>query len=358
MNACSPRVSICIPNLNMRPFLAERMQSLLSQTFSDWELIVCDSYSTDGSWEFLQSYRGDPRIRLFQVPREGVFAGWNECLRRVRGEFIWIATSDDTADPAFLEQLLAPLEQLPEVDIAVCDFQAIDARSIPVDLGIGRQKRIFFAEYLNAHGIWDGKAQFLLHLAFGTTWTTMAAVLFRRRLLDGVGLFRTDMEGMGDYDWSLRASLLSSSAYVPRKLVTWRIHDGQCTGLRPMTIGESRAIMRSIQLICNESRHGFPEEWKQVPNWQELLLSKALWDYYGAYQLYRGVLKTNVRAFVGRVFLALCNEPSLLLRQCANAFKWSEQFSPDPIAAADRLLTAFKPQWPPRIVPPGLWKCP
>ena len=50
-----PVVSICLPNLNNRPYLEERLQTILAQTFSDWELIVYDNYSDDGAWELLQA---------------------------------------------------------------------------------------------------------------------------------------------------------------------------------------------------------------------------------------------------------------------------------------------------------------
>src|SRR5690348_5094098 len=111
MTARTPLISICVPNLNKRRFLEERMEALLAQTFTDWEMIVCDSYSDDGSWEFLEKFKTDPRIRLYQVPRAGLYAGWNECLQRSRGTYINIATSADTAVPTLFEKLVEPLER-------------------------------------------------------------------------------------------------------------------------------------------------------------------------------------------------------------------------------------------------------
>ena len=106
-----PLVSICMPTLNARRFLEPRMESILTQTLTDWELIVCDSFSDDGTWEFLQSYKSDPRVRLYQVPREGLYAGWNECLRRATGAYVYVATADDTCKPELLEKMVGALEQ-------------------------------------------------------------------------------------------------------------------------------------------------------------------------------------------------------------------------------------------------------
>ncbi|MCX7914760.1 MAG: glycosyltransferase family 2 protein, partial [Verrucomicrobiae bacterium] len=112
--------------MNTRRFLPERMESILAQTLTDWELIICDSYSDDGSWEFFQKFADDPRVRLYQVPRAGLYAGWNECLRRVRGRYVYIATSDDTCEPQLLERLVGVLEQHPDVAMASCNFRFID----------------------------------------------------------------------------------------------------------------------------------------------------------------------------------------------------------------------------------------
>src|SRR5690349_16386964 len=115
MSTKTPLVSICLPNLNTRSFLDERMETIRSQTMTDWELIICDSHSSDGAWEFFQKFKGDPRIRMAQVPREGIYAGWNECLRRATGEYIYIATSDDTADTRLLDKMTRPFRRFPEL---------------------------------------------------------------------------------------------------------------------------------------------------------------------------------------------------------------------------------------------------
>jgi hypothetical protein len=107
----SPLVSICLPTLNARRFLEPRMASILSQTLTDWELIVCDSFSDDGTWEYLQQFKDDPRVRLYQVPKEGLYAGWNECLRRCRGEYVYMATADDTCEASLLEKMVGALEK-------------------------------------------------------------------------------------------------------------------------------------------------------------------------------------------------------------------------------------------------------
>ena len=66
-----PLVSICLPSLNTHQFLEERMETIFRQTVTDWELIVCDSYSDDKSWEFFQKFKGDKRVRLLSGTQRG-----------------------------------------------------------------------------------------------------------------------------------------------------------------------------------------------------------------------------------------------------------------------------------------------
>src|SRR5471030_2653963 len=124
-----PRVSICVPNLNTRPFLPERFETIFNQTFQDWELIVCDSHSDDGSWEYIQELAAhEPRMRISQTPRNGIYAGFNDCIKQARGEYVYIATSDDTMASDCLEKMVAALEAHAECGLCQCGLEVIDEK--------------------------------------------------------------------------------------------------------------------------------------------------------------------------------------------------------------------------------------
>ena len=157
------RVSILLPCFNARAFLEERMDSILVQTFSDWEAIVLDSYSTDGSWEFFKSIASnDSRFRLHQVPREGLYAALNRGIKLATGEFLHIATCDDAMLPDFLATLLEALAICPEAGIAACDVSLINRDG-------GQLTREDMASYLPAESVDDGacpgRRSFLPHHA-------------------------------------------------------------------------------------------------------------------------------------------------------------------------------------------------
>lgn len=349
----SPLVSICVPNLNMRPWLEERMETLLAQTLTDWEIIVCDSYSTDGSWEFFQKFKGDPRVRLYQVPREGIYAGWNECLRRAQGRHVYFATSDDTARPELLERLVKPLERLPELQVAVCDFQRIgaDGRELEDDVRLAEIRK-FLGEWLQVPSIRNGRAEFLIQASLGTTWHTMTSVMFRRTLIDRIGMFRTDCGSYADSDWSLRAQLASDIAYVPGRLATWRFYQGQGSPHR-FTPRTGRILLGCLETVLHDPRAGVPESWKQIRDWEKHITASRRAEYLASFHLWRRAAAENPRLFAQGVWDALRSEPGLLRRQVARGFAWSEDFRLDLTRQTEFVLKLFRASWPPQRIEGG-----
>jgi glycosyltransferase involved in cell wall biosynthesis len=122
-----PRVSIVVPNYNHARFLRQRVDSILNQTFQDFELILLDDYSTDDSRSILSSYASDPRVRLdFNEKNSGsTYKQWNKGVRLARAEYVWIAESDDYAGPRLLEKLLALLDANSAVQLAFCRSRAV-----------------------------------------------------------------------------------------------------------------------------------------------------------------------------------------------------------------------------------------
>jgi glycosyltransferase involved in cell wall biosynthesis len=108
-----PRLSIGMPLYNATRYLEASFRSLLAQDFTDFELIVSDNASTDGTWEICERFAAtDPRIRLYRNERNlGVAANFNRVARLARGElFKWVAY-DDLMEPSFLTACVAELDR-------------------------------------------------------------------------------------------------------------------------------------------------------------------------------------------------------------------------------------------------------
>ena len=103
-----PLVSVIIPNYNHAPYLHERIDSVLNQTFQDFEVIILDDCSTDNSREIIEGYRGHEKIRHIEyneVNSGNTFIQWKKGLDQAQGDWIWIAESDDFNDNSFIEKL-------------------------------------------------------------------------------------------------------------------------------------------------------------------------------------------------------------------------------------------------------------
>jgi glycosyltransferase involved in cell wall biosynthesis len=107
-------VSIILPTYNHAPYLRQRIDSILNQTYQDFELIILDDCSPDNSREIIESYRNNPHIRhiIYNETNSGsTFKQWKKGFQLAEGEYIWIAESDDYADSTFLEKAMASIQK-------------------------------------------------------------------------------------------------------------------------------------------------------------------------------------------------------------------------------------------------------
>ena len=126
----TPRVSVVIPNYNHAPYLKERIDSVLNQTFQDFELILLDDCSTDNSRDIINSYAKNPHVSHISLNEENTrntFVQWERGVQLACGEYIWIAESDDVAEPTFLATLVGQLEQNPLAVVAYSHSLMIDS---------------------------------------------------------------------------------------------------------------------------------------------------------------------------------------------------------------------------------------
>jgi len=227
-----PLVSVCLPNLNNKPFLDERLDTIFKQTYSNWELIVVDNYSDDGAWELFQKYSEfEPKMNISQAPKgKGMYCNWNNCIRKASGEYIYIATSDDTMSPDCLEKMVAVLEKNPEGDICHCCLEKIDEKGDLIKNsweGFPSQK--FYNDLTFKLHKRKAPIDGILHFACCTVYTSITQLLIRKKVFDMVGLFRSDWGSVGDFEWEMRASLVCSTIHIPEYLASWRVHSNQAT---------------------------------------------------------------------------------------------------------------------------------
>jgi glycosyltransferase involved in cell wall biosynthesis len=102
-----PKVSVIVPNYNHSQFLSERLDSIINQTYKDFELIILDDASTDNSIDVINQYLNKyPELIRFQPSTNNSgspFVQWDNGIKLAKGEFVWIAESDDVAPTKLFE---------------------------------------------------------------------------------------------------------------------------------------------------------------------------------------------------------------------------------------------------------------
>jgi glycosyltransferase involved in cell wall biosynthesis len=230
----APLVSVCLPNLNTLPFLKERIDTIQAQTYPAWELVVSDNHSDDGAWEFFQALaERDPRVRLAQAPRQGMYANWNRAIERASGEYVYIATSDDTMAPDCLEKLVSALDAHPDCDLAHCPLRTIDenGRDMPVAWARSPEFALSSGPLIDRRHVRRAPFDGVLHLLGGSVYISITQLLVRRSLFDRIGMFESRWGSLGDFNWNMRAALVVNTVHVPDTWGGWRCHPSQATAL-------------------------------------------------------------------------------------------------------------------------------
>jgi glycosyltransferase involved in cell wall biosynthesis len=125
-----PLVSVCIPSYNSEEFIATTLQSILSQTFGDFELVIVDDKSTDATIPTIQGFN-DPRIRLIENEKNlGLGGNWNKVLSCARGDYVKLLGDDDVLYPECLARQVEALEQSANASavLAICNRNVINSR--------------------------------------------------------------------------------------------------------------------------------------------------------------------------------------------------------------------------------------
>jgi len=220
-------VSVIIPNYNHARFLPRRIESVLRQTLQDFELILLDDCSTDDSRSILSQYGGDPRVRIEfnEVNSGSPFKQWNKGVGLARGEYVWIAESDDYADARLLEKLAALLDAEPRATFAYC-------RSVRVSLddrlegfvdplvAVGNQHHRWTVDYSA-----DGMEECRNYLVHCNTVPNASAVVFRKDVYQRVGGADESMSLCGDWKLWAAMALTGKIVYLAEPLNYYRFHD-------------------------------------------------------------------------------------------------------------------------------------
>jgi len=211
-------VSVIIPNYNHSAFLEERIESVLSQTYQNYEIIILDDASTDNSKEIIEKYRENTSVKtiIYNKKNSGrIFSQWQKGIRLAKGELIWIAESDDKCKKDLLEKLVTEFQKDEKLSVAFCKTIAFydngnESRinPIPCERNLHFSNHVFISQYMTK----------------GCPMLNASACLFKKSIALEIEDLYSDMKGAGDRMFWVEMCEKGNIAIVNEWLNLMRFH--------------------------------------------------------------------------------------------------------------------------------------
>ncbi len=222
-----PKVSVIVPNYNHTPYLLQRIESILNQTYQDFELILLDDCSTDNSVEILKQYENHPKVSHLIINEQNsgnTFKQWDKGVQLAVGEWIWIAESDDWAESFMLEKLVDGFNSSNNIVISFCQSKRINAEG--EETGDWKDWTDEFNTTLfNQDFTAPGKEYISRYLVKKNTIPNASAVVFRKQAYFQVKGVDKDIRYVSDWLLWLKLLLVGDIAFTAYPYNNFRYHD-------------------------------------------------------------------------------------------------------------------------------------
>lgn len=237
-----PLVSVIIPNYNHARYLEQRLDSVFNQTYSNFEVIILDDCSTDNSLDVINRYKDNPHLAQI-VPNKtnsgSVFKQWDKGFGFAKGEYIWIAESDDFCELNFMESLMEELLKHPKAVVAHSNYVMCDEQNT-------------ILSYLKERGnrCYNGKCYVRKRLARFCEICNASGVIFKKSVLTTVSKEYQTYQSTGDYQFWSEVAECGEVVKVNKNLTYWRQSLQSVTGTKlskGVTAKEDRRVYEYIQ---------------------------------------------------------------------------------------------------------------
>jgi len=294
-----PFISVLLPVYNGDTYLRHSIESVLAQTGADFELIIWDDHSNDGSSRIIAEFQND-RIRSFSNSANlGLFKTLNRALRETKGDWIRLWSQDDVMKASCLKTEAEFVQTHPSVGMVYC---AVDT--------INEHGRITFPAPADpTPEIIDPDLAAQIMFFHGSIAGNIANVLLRRKVLDDIGFFREDLKVSADFEMWVRVSALHTIGHIGQPLIQLRNHGGQFSRAK----GSYAASIREEQEIYKRLQQRLPAEliaysrkyhrWHRGPMyWHHAVRCFLEHDWKSAFHSYQTFRQLRVNPILMAIF--------------------------------------------------------
>jgi glycosyltransferase involved in cell wall biosynthesis len=229
------RFSVIIPTYNRAHIIGETLDSILCQSFRDFEIFVIDDGSTDDTSKVLERYSG--RIRYLWQPNSGPIVARNRGIAESTGEYIAFLDSDDRWYPGKLEQINKAIRVHPKAGLFYSDFRMVDKQH--------KHLRTIHCRHI----VGNGYFQLLLGDFIG-----MLTAVVRRECFDACGPLCEELCSTDDWDMWVRIARKFSIVHVPAVLAEYTWHSSGSVSSDSATMDKRKVIDRALEADPNLSR--------------------------------------------------------------------------------------------------------
>lgn len=293
-----PLVSICIPTYNGERFIAEAMNSAISQTYTNIEIVVSDDASKDTTLSIIERYKTktDIPIRVYNHHPNGIGANWNHSIQKAQGIYIKFLFQDDVLAPNCIAEMVAVMQADSTIGLVASKRDFIIDESF-----LNKETKLWINNYADLQKTLNLSTENKLNIIDNTLFKSETflklplnkigeptVVLFRKDIVKDIGYFDESFKQILDYEYWYRILKYKKIAILNEKLVTFRLHSNQATNVnKNQKISDYKLYEKLLYKQYIKLLH---------PNEQRRLLNQ----YNPAYRIYNKGIK-KIKQFLKRI---------------------------------------------------------
>lgn len=299
-----PTISVCVPIFNGSKYIKKTLDSLIQQTYQNWEAIIIDDESQDDTVEIIKPFlKKEKRFRFFQNSQNiGMVKNWNKTLDYVQGEYVCFLHQDDFYDKSFLHETLDYFQKNPSLGMVFTANYNVNQRGKPFEIN-----RPF-----NRNQILDLE-DFVQNLHQKGNFIKFPTVVIKSQVYQEIGKYDENLHLTVDLEMWLRISLSYQIGYLNQNLVFYRLHQTNVSNLYMKEGSEITELIKCYQIFLNRAYKVIAKDayikiekliWESIDNrvfnWRHLFSilqmggSKAVNHFFSDYLVFRKEKLTSV----------------------------------------------------------------